>query len=77
MTERAPRVTAKEVMRFLESRGFYLSRTVGSHHVYKDQSNQRTVVPLHSGKILGPKLLASILRDGNLSVADFKEYLRR
>ena len=36
MSERPPRLTAREIIRILERRGLALARSSGSHHIYKD-----------------------------------------
>jgi predicted RNA binding protein YcfA (HicA-like mRNA interferase family) len=75
MSDRLPRVTAADATRALEKAGFFLSRQSGSHKIYKNREGKRTTVPYHSGKILHPKVLASIIRDANLTVEKFKELL--
>lgn len=78
MTEKLPipRVTAVDIIKALERAGFYFSRQSGSHKIYKNNEGKRTTVPYHSGKILHPKTLKSILRDANLTVEEFKELLK-
>ncbi|MBF0505982.1 MAG: type II toxin-antitoxin system HicA family toxin [Nitrospirae bacterium] len=75
MSEKLPRVTAVVVITALERAGFYLSRQSGSHKIYKNKEGRRATVPYHSGKVLHPKVLASILRDADLTVEKFKELL--
>lgn len=72
MTERLPRVTAREVVRVLLRRGFVLVRSSGSHHIYRSAGGRRVTVPVHAGKILHPKVLQSILRDMDLDVDTFR-----
>jgi predicted RNA binding protein YcfA (HicA-like mRNA interferase family) len=43
--------------------------------IFKNSEGVRVTVPHHSGKILHPKLLKSILRDIDISVEDFKKLL--
>ncbi len=76
MTEKLPRVTATETIRALEKAGFFFSRQSGSHKIYKNKEGKRTTVPYHSGKILHPKTLKSILRDANLTIEEFIHLLR-
>ena len=77
MSERLPRLTAKEIVRVPERRGFQLSRSSGSHHVYKDSTGKRATVPVHAGQILHPKVLSSILRDAELTPEELKARLGR
>lgn len=76
MTEKLPRVTATDVIRILGRIGFSFSRQSGSHKIYKNQQGKRVTVPFHSGKILHPKTLKSILKDADLTDDKFKELLR-
>jgi len=76
MMEKPPRVTAGEAVRVLELAGFLLARQSGSHKIYKNKEGKRVTVPYHTGRILHPKVLQSILRDANLTVERFKELLK-
>jgi len=76
MTEKLPRITAAEVIRALEKARFFLSRQSGSHKIYKNQEGRRMTIPYHSGQILHPKVLTSILRDADLTVEEFKELMK-
>ena len=77
MSPRLPRVTAAQIARVLEKRGFWLARQSGSHRIYKNEAGKRVTVPYHSGKILHPKVLKSILRDADLTVEQFQKLLRK
>ena len=75
MSQRLPRVTANEVVRVIEKVGFTLARQSGSHRIYRSSAGKRITVPYHKGKILHPKVLASILKEANLSREEFKNLL--
>ncbi len=75
MSRRLPRVTADEVIRVIEKVGFTLARQSGSHKIYRSSTGKRITVPYHKGKVLHPKVLASILKDANLSREEFKNLL--
>ena len=75
MTQRVPRVTADEMIRVLEKLDFTLARQSGSHKIYKSSIGKRVTVPYHKGKVLHPKVIASILKDANLSREDLKNLL--
>jgi predicted RNA binding protein YcfA (HicA-like mRNA interferase family) len=75
MSDRLPRVTAREIVSVLEQRGFVLARSSGSHHIYKNAAGKRATVPVHAGKTLHPKVLQSIMRDADISVEEMKELL--
>ena len=76
MTKRLPRITARQIIKILENKGFVLVRQSGSHKIYKNAKGQRVTVPFHSGKILHPKLLKSILKDAGISVEELEQMLR-
>jgi predicted RNA binding protein YcfA (HicA-like mRNA interferase family) len=69
---RLPRVTAQEIIRILERRGFTLARQSGSHKIFKNKIGKRVTVPFHSGKTLHPKVLKSIIEDADISFDEFK-----
>ena len=69
---RLPRLTAQEIIKVLERKGFALVRQSGSHKIYRNPEGIRITVPFHPGKTLHPKLLKSIMEDANLSVADLR-----
>lgn len=75
MTVRLPRVTASEAVRAIERAGFILVRQSGSHKIYRDPQGKRATIPYHSGKVLHPKVLLSILRDAGLTVEAFIELM--
>ncbi len=75
MSQRLPRVTADEIIRVLEKTGFTLARQSGSHKIYRSSTGKRVTLPYHKGKVLHPKVLASILKDANLSREDLKNKL--
>lgn len=66
---------AAEVIRVIERAGFFFVRQSGSHRIFKNRQGRRVTVPYHSGAVLHPKLLRSILRDGELSPEAFRELL--
>ncbi len=53
-----------------------LPARVKSHKIYKNKEGRRVTVPHHSGRVLHPKVLKSILMDAELSVDRFKELMR-
>ena len=62
-----PRLTANEIIKILEKKGFRLARQSGSHRIYKDENGKRVTVPYHAGKILHPKVLKSIAKDAEIT----------
>ena len=75
--ERLPRVRALEVIRVLERRGFVLSRSHGSHRIYRhEETGRRVVVPYHARRIIPPGTMLNILEQARLSREEFLELLR-
>lgn len=77
MSEKLPRVTAKEMIKIVEKLGFRFSRQSGSHKIYKNDEGKRVTIPYHSGKILHPKLVKSILVDAGISAEEFKKTMKK
>ena len=75
MSERFPNLTAKEIIRILEKRGFIHVRSSGSHRIYKNSEGSRVTVPFHSSKVLHPRVLQNILKDADMSDEDLKKEL--
>ncbi len=69
---RLPRPSGKEMLRFLEQRGFHVLRVSGSHH-FLERHGCRTSVPVHANRPLKIGTLRSILRDIDMSPAEFDE----
>jgi predicted RNA binding protein YcfA (HicA-like mRNA interferase family) len=69
--KRLPRITGKEVLKILKKAGFAVVRVKGSHHFLQHEDGRCTVVPVHSGGIIGPGLMHKILNDVEMSVAFF------
>ena len=72
---RLPRLRGREVIAALRRAGFVELRIRGSHHFMQHPDGRRTVVPVHAGEIIGPGLLSKILKDGEMEVEQFEEWL--
>ncbi len=72
---RLPRLTGAEVIAALAKSGFVVSRVKGSHHRLRHADGRVTTVPVHGSEIIGPGLLAKILRDCDLSREEFEGLL--
>jgi predicted RNA binding protein YcfA (HicA-like mRNA interferase family) len=77
MSDKLPRITARDIIRVLEKQDFFLSRQSGSHKIYKNTQGKRVTVPYHSGKVLHPKILKRILEDADITVQDFRRLLKQ
>jgi predicted RNA binding protein YcfA (HicA-like mRNA interferase family) len=72
---RLPRLRGREVLAALRSAGFVVLRVKGSHHFLRHPDGRRTVVPIHSGEIIGPGLLNKILKDVEVEIEEFEGWL--
>ena len=75
MSQGLPKLTAKEIILVLEKLGFSLARQSGSHKIFKNTEGKRATVPFHSGKILHPKILKSIMKDADIDEYQLKKLL--
>jgi predicted RNA binding protein YcfA (HicA-like mRNA interferase family) len=50
---RLARVTGREIIAALKRGGFQVIRVKGSHHFLRNAEGRHTVVPVHSGEVLG------------------------
>ena len=72
---RLPRFTGVDLIAALAKVGFEVVRVKGSHHFLRHADGRSTVVPAHSGEVLGPGITAKILRDCDLSADALRELL--
>lgn len=73
---KAPRLRGRELIAALQDAGFRAVRIKGSHHFLQHSDGRCTVVPVHSGEIIGPGLLNKILKDVEIEVEDLLNHLR-
>jgi mRNA interferase HicA len=68
-----PRLTPQKVIKILESRGFILDRTKGSHHIFfHPETKQRAVVPVHR-KNLPAGTLIEILKQAGIERDELRD----
>lgn len=67
-----PIVSATQMARVLRHLGFELARQKGSHAYYRHPDGRATVLPVHRGEDLGRGLIRAILRDIEISPAEFE-----
>ncbi|MDD1701645.1 MAG: type II toxin-antitoxin system HicA family toxin [Methanoregula sp.] len=72
MSEKLPRITAKKIIPFLEKRGFIAVRQSGSHRIYKNDEGVRVTLPIHSGQVLHPKIIAQICKDADIAPEELR-----
>lgn len=72
MSHKHPKVSAKQLIKVLEKKGFVFSRQSGSHAIFINDEGLRTTVPVHGKKELGIGLLKQIMKDTGLTVEDLE-----
>jgi predicted RNA binding protein YcfA (HicA-like mRNA interferase family) len=71
-----PRVTGEKTVKALRKAGFSLVHIKGSHHfLYHAEKDRLVTVPVHSGEILAPKTLKSILFHAGIPATEFADLL--
>jgi len=68
-------VSSKEMIKFLESHGFMVHHSRGSHFVLIKPNIARVVVPFREELAIGTTL--AILREANISREEYAEYFSR
>jgi len=77
VSQRLPRITARQIVAILERRGFHFARSKGSHPIYRNASGRRATVSVCAGEIVSPKVLKNILSDAEMTVEDLLRELGR
>ena len=76
MSPRLPRITAFELLKALRRDGWQAIRQRGSHIALKHAIKKgRITVPNHSGIIIKPKTLETILKQAELTIDELRELL--
>ncbi len=58
-----PAITGKDLIKFLQSMGFEITRTKGSHVRLWLKDKKATTVPIHRNKVIPKGLLRKIIRE--------------
>lgn len=67
-------VSGEKLIKILSGKGFAIKRKKGSHVQLEDEHGRRVTVPVHPGRDVGRGLLRKILRDAEISLAEFEEF---
>ncbi|NJD77417.1 MAG: type II toxin-antitoxin system HicA family toxin [Candidatus Methanoperedens sp.] len=70
-------IEARKMEKLLFKLGFERVRQKGSHVFYRHPDGRTTSVPHHPGRDLARPLIKEILREIELSVEEYDEYLRK
>ena len=72
---RLPVVDFKTMDRLLRKLGFEHMRQRGSHVLYRHPDGRTTTLPSHPGRDLARPLVREILREIEITVEQYREYL--
>ena len=75
MSERTPRITAKELGRVLSRAGFVKVDQTGSHQKFRHPDGRQCIVPYHSKRTIPIKTLKNILEGAELTIKQLKKLL--
>lgn len=68
---------ARQVIRVIGKLGFVAIRQSGSHIFFQHPDGRTTLVPYHSGEDIGRGLMRQILREIQITPAEFVAQLRK
>ena len=69
-----PLIKSRDFIKFLESIGYKVTRTKGSHVRLRNENGKVTTVPVHGNKDIPKGLLSKIIReDLEMSIEEFLE----
>jgi len=71
-----PRIRGRELIAALKRADFEVIRVKGSHHFLRHPDGRCTVIPVHSGEVIGPGLLNKILNDIEFTDEDLLRILK-
>lgn len=70
-------VNARKMEKLLLKLGFKKIRQRGSHVFYKHPDGRYTTIPHHRGRVLARPLIKEILKEIEMSVDEYHEYLKK
>ncbi len=72
-----PVISAKDLIKFLQFKGFEFVRQKGSHQRYKHVDGRAITVPVHGKDNLKRGLLNGILNELNIDVEELIKFLQK
>lgn len=75
MSERLPRLTANELIRVLERKGWQHDRTRGSHSIYVHPATRRTLSVPIARRAMSIGTLTRLLKDAEISREELRKLL--
>jgi len=72
---RMPQITARDLIKFLNSEGFAIDRQSGRHvTLWNKQRTVAVTIPVHTGCEIGRGLAVRILKDAGFTVEDYLKW---
>ena len=75
MSDKLPRLTAREFIRVLERKGWEHDRSRGSHHIYVHPATRRTLSVPVARRAMSIGTLARLLKDAEISRDELRRLL--
>ena len=75
MSDKLPRLTAKEFIRVLEQRDWEHDRSRGSHHIYVHPATRRTLSVPIARRAMSIGTLSRLLKDAEISREELRKLL--
>lgn len=75
MSDKLPRLTAKELIRVLERKGWEFDRSRGSHQVYVHPPTRRTLTVPVARRVMSIGTLSRLLKDADISRDELRKLL--
>ncbi len=69
-------ITGRELIKFVKSIGYRLSRQKGNHRIFIHDYNKTLTIPVYKKKMVKIGLLGGILRDIGISKTEFINAIR-
>lgn len=72
---RMPQVTARDLIRFLKTKGFVEDRQSGSHlTLWHNERRLSITIPVHTGCEIGRGLAVRILKDAGFTIDEYLDW---
>jgi predicted RNA binding protein YcfA (HicA-like mRNA interferase family) len=75
VSDKLPRLTAKELIRALERKGWEFDRSRGSHYVYVHPATRRTLTVPVARRVMSIGTLSRLLKDADISRDELRKLL--
>ncbi len=75
MSDKLPRLTAQQLIRVLERKGWEHDRSRGSHHIYVHTATRRTLSVPVARRVMSIGTLGRLLKDADISRDELRRLL--